>query len=56
LKTGVYAGYLINSNQDFARFVAHDTAGMEKIQAIKVVGDPGHYKGGIKVEYFNTSL
>jgi hypothetical protein len=56
LKTGVYAGYLINSNQDFARFVAHDTAGMERIQAIKVVGDPGHYKGRINVQYFNTGL
>lgn len=56
LKTGVYAGYLIQSNHDFARFVAHDTAGMEKIQAIKVVGDPQHYKDKIKVQYFNTGL
>jgi hypothetical protein len=56
LKTGVYAGYLIQSNQDFARFVAHDTAGMERIRAIKVVGDPGHYKGNIQVQYLNTGL
>jgi hypothetical protein len=55
LKSGVYAGWLIRSNEDFARFIAHDTAGLERIRAIKLIGVPGHYKHTIEIEHFRIA-
>ncbi len=49
LKTGLYVGRFIKSNQEFARFVAGDTVSLERIKAIKLIGDPGHYSDAIGI-------
>jgi hypothetical protein len=55
LKSGIYVKYLIRSNPDFARFVAGDTAALEPIRAVKVIGDSRYYDKGIGLEYFRPA-
>ena len=54
LKTGIYIGRLIRSNEDFARFAGGDTASLELVQAIRIVGDADYYRSSIGITWFSV--
>ncbi len=54
LKTGIYTGRHIRSNEDFARFVSGDTASLPAIRAVKLVGEEKHYRSAVRVQRFTV--
>lgn len=51
LKSGLYVGYLIRTTQEFAKLVCNDTASLEKVKRVRIIGDERHYQKEINVKY-----